>query len=92
MESRPAGAFSYPAASPWAEETCWAARWCWRRSGRSCPEKHPRREIVDAIRYVVDTGCTWRALINGLAISHKPSGTIQLHVPRPYTAQRPTAM
>jgi transposase len=30
------------------------------RSGR--PEKRPRREIVDAIRYVVDTGCKWRAL------------------------------
>ena len=28
------------------------------------PEKHPRREIVDAIRYVVDTGCKWRALPN----------------------------
>lgn len=27
-----------------------------------CPEKHPCREIVDAIRYVVDTGCKWRAL------------------------------
>ncbi|AGP51667.1 transposase [Streptomyces rapamycinicus NRRL 5491] len=26
------------------------------------PEKHPRREIVDAIRYVVDAGCKWRAL------------------------------
>ncbi|MDX2696278.1 IS5 family transposase [Streptomyces ipomoeae] len=26
------------------------------------PEKHPRHEIVDAIRYVVDTGCKWRAL------------------------------
>lgn len=26
------------------------------------PEKHPRREIVDAIRYVVDTGCKWRSL------------------------------
>ncbi|MEU7414971.1 transposase [Streptomyces sp. NPDC042638] len=26
------------------------------------PEKHPRREIVDAIRYVVDNGCKWRAL------------------------------
>ncbi|MFE1409068.1 IS5 family transposase [Streptomyces sp. NPDC058770] len=26
------------------------------------PEKHSRREIVDAIRYVVDTGCKWRAL------------------------------
>ncbi|MEV7905868.1 IS5 family transposase [Streptomyces anulatus] len=26
------------------------------------PEKHPRREIVDAIRYVVDTGCKWRTL------------------------------
>ncbi|MGW5849175.1 transposase, partial [Streptomyces sp. NPDC055254] len=30
------------------------------RGGR--PEKHPRPEIVDAIRYVVDTGCKWRAL------------------------------
>lgn len=30
------------------------------RGGR--PEKHPRREIVDAVRYVVDTGCKWRAL------------------------------
>lgn len=30
------------------------------RGGR--PEKHPRREIVDAIRYVVDTGCKGRAL------------------------------
>lgn len=26
------------------------------------PEKHPQREIVDAIRYVVDTGRIWRAL------------------------------
>lgn len=26
------------------------------------PEKWPRREIVDAIRYVVDTGCKGRAL------------------------------
>ncbi|UOB08321.1 IS5 family transposase [Streptomyces sp. HP-A2021] len=26
------------------------------------PEKWPRRAIVDAIRYVVDTGCRWRAL------------------------------
>ena len=31
-----------------------------RTGGR--PEKHPRREIVDAIRYVVDAGCKWRAL------------------------------
>ncbi|MYY80818.1 MULTISPECIES: IS5 family transposase [unclassified Streptomyces] len=30
------------------------------RGGR--PEKHPLREIVDAIRYVVDTGCKWRAM------------------------------
>jgi putative transposase len=26
------------------------------------PEKHPRREIVDAIRYMTDNGCKWRAL------------------------------
>ena len=30
------------------------------RGGR--PEKHERREIVDAIRYLVDNGCKWRAL------------------------------
>lgn len=26
------------------------------------PEKHPRRDIVDAILYVVPTGCAWRQL------------------------------
>jgi putative transposase len=26
------------------------------------PEKYPRRAIVDAIRYVTDNGCKWRAL------------------------------
>jgi putative transposase len=26
------------------------------------PEKHPRREIVDAIRYITDNGVKWRAL------------------------------
>ena len=26
------------------------------------PEKHPRRDVVDAIRYVTDNGCKWRAL------------------------------
>ena len=31
-----------------------------RRGGR--PEKHPRRQIVDAILYVVRTGCSWRQL------------------------------
>ncbi len=30
------------------------------RGGR--PEAHPRREIVDAIRYLVDNGIKWRAL------------------------------
>ncbi|WP_428957378.1 IS5 family transposase [Streptomyces sp. cg35] len=30
------------------------------RGGR--PEAHPRREIVDALRYLVDTGCKWAAL------------------------------
>ncbi|MBA8952954.1 transposase [Actinomadura namibiensis] len=30
------------------------------RGGR--PEKHPRRAIVDAIRYVVDNGIKWRAI------------------------------
>ncbi|MFD1322247.1 transposase [Micromonospora sonneratiae] len=31
-----------------------------RPGGR--PEKHPRRAIVDAILYVVRTGCSWRQL------------------------------
>jgi transposase len=26
------------------------------------PEKHPRRALVDAILYVVRTGCAWRQL------------------------------
>jgi transposase len=26
------------------------------------PESHPRRAIVDAILYVVRTGCSWRQL------------------------------
>jgi transposase len=30
------------------------------RGGR--PEKHPRRDIVDAILYVVRSGCAWRLL------------------------------
>lgn len=28
----------------------------------AAPGSHPRREIVDAIRYVVDAGCKWRSL------------------------------
>jgi transposase len=31
-----------------------------RAGGR--PEAHPRRDIFDAIRYVVSEGCRWRAL------------------------------
>ena len=34
-----------------------------RRDGR--PEKHPRPAIVDAILYVVRTGCSWRQLQSG---------------------------
>ena len=30
------------------------------RGGRS--EAHPRREVIDAIRYLVHNGCVWRAL------------------------------
>ncbi|WP_037897513.1 IS5 family transposase [Streptomyces sp. NRRL S-920] len=30
------------------------------RGGR--PERHPRREIIDALRYVVSEGCRWRSL------------------------------
>jgi transposase len=34
---------------------------CTRASGGR-PEAHPRREVVDAIRYLVHNGCVWRAL------------------------------
>ncbi|MGW8948444.1 IS5 family transposase [Streptomyces sp. NPDC055709] len=34
--------------------------WRWGKGGR--PEEHCRRTVVDAIRYVVDNGCKWRAL------------------------------
>jgi transposase len=30
--------------------------------GGGRPEKHPRRAVVDAILYVVRTGCAWRQL------------------------------
>ena len=35
-------------------------RWGGPAGGR--PEAHPRREIVNAIRYLVRSGCAWRAL------------------------------
>ena len=34
----------------------------WRRGAGGCPEKHCRRAVVDAIRYVTHNGCVWRAL------------------------------
>ena len=37
-----------------------APAWRTGRGGR--PEKHCRRAVVDAIRYVVHNGCVWRAL------------------------------
>jgi transposase len=36
------------------------------RGGR--PEKHDRREVVNAIRYVVDNGCKWRAIPHDFGI------------------------
>ncbi|WP_031171962.1 transposase [Streptosporangium roseum] len=33
-----------------------------RRGGR--PEAHHRRDIVDAIRYLVDNGCKWHVIAN----------------------------
>lgn len=36
------------------------------------PPRHPRREIVDAILYVLRTGCQWRALPHDLP----PWGTV----------------
>ena len=37
-----------------------APRWGGPAGGR--PEAHPRREIVNAIRYLVRSGCAWRQL------------------------------
>jgi transposase len=34
----------------------------WRAGRGGRPEKHCRRAVVDAIRYVVHNGCVWRAL------------------------------
>ncbi|MFD5513673.1 transposase [Streptomyces sp. NPDC127051] len=41
-------------------------------------EKHPRRRIVDAIFYVVRTGCAWRAAAEGLRAL--ADGVLVLHV------------
>lgn len=35
---------------------------CYPRPGRAVDPKHSRRDIVDAILYVVRTGCAWRQL------------------------------
>jgi transposase len=48
------------------------------------PEKHPRRAIVDAILYVVGTGCAWRQLPADFPPWHRvlifrPVGTGQGH-------------
>ena len=46
-------------------------------SGDGRPEKHPRREIANAIRYLVRSGCPWRylpadfaALADGVLVLH----------------------
>ncbi|MGW1521591.1 transposase [Streptomyces sp. NPDC002287] len=64
-----------------------------RTGGR--PEKHPRREIVDAIRYVVDTGCKWRALPKDFLLvtwNHAPQDAARIvrrsHVLRRSIGQR----
>jgi transposase len=46
--------------------------------GGGCPEAHPRREIVDAIQYVVRTGCSWRQLPKNFP----PWGTVYWHFAR----------
>lgn len=61
MNKRP----SYPTDLSDAE---WAVLEPWvptvKTGGR--PAKHPRREIVNAIRYVLRTGCQWRNLPHDL--------------------------
>ena len=36
------------------------------------PITYPRREIVNAIRYVLRTGCSWRMLLRPAAVAHRP--------------------
>jgi len=43
-----------------------------------CPEKHPRSEVVNAIQYVVRTGCSWRQLPKDFP----PWGTVYWHFAR----------
>lgn len=46
--------------------------------GGGCPEAHPRREIVNAILYLVRTGCSWRQLPK----EFPPWGTVYWHFRR----------
>jgi len=46
--------------------------------GGGRPEAHPRREIVNAILYVVRTGCSWRQLPQDFA----PWATVYWHFAR----------
>ena len=41
-------------------EDLFAPYWSPGKMGR--PIKHPRRDVVDAIFFVLSTGCQWRAL------------------------------
>lgn len=50
------------------------------------PEKHPRRDIVDAIRYITDNGVKWRALpadfppwktVNGMFTRWQAAGVVE---------------
>jgi transposase len=46
--------------------------------GGGCPEAHPRREIVNAILYLLRTGCSWRQLPKDFAAW----GTVYWHFAR----------
>lgn len=46
--------------------------------GGGCPEAHPRREVVNAILYLVRTGCSWRQLPKDFP----PWGTVYWHFAR----------
>lgn len=46
--------------------------WVGPKGGRR--EKHPRRRIVDAIFYVVRTGCAWRQLPKDFARGRRCTG------------------
>jgi putative transposase len=55
----------YPTDLSDADGPFWSA-WCRRPNLGDAPAKYSRREIINAIRYVLRTGCAWRLLPHDL--------------------------